>query len=173
MSVAGLRELVLGVVIVAVGEPGANSCATTTASYVSLHPPMVCVPLRPASRTAQLIADTGRFSLSVLTAEQSELAERAGHPATGLDKMSEIGANSELSPSAPGDPSGIGGSAAVLWCALRDVVTAGDHSVFFGEVTASRGQVDGPGGALLVRHHRRYLATGEPVTSPAPEGYPI
>ena len=172
MSVAGLRDLVLGVVIVVAGEPGANSCATTTATYVSLHPPMVCVPLRPASRTARLIAETGRFSLSVLTVGQADLAERAGHAGASLDKVTEIGANSELSPSVPGGPPGIGGSAAVLWCALRDVVTAGDHSVFFGEVTASRGQ-DRPGDALLVRHHRRYLATGEPVTSPAPEGYPI
>ena len=173
--VEGLRELVLSVVIVAAADVTATACATTTATYVSLRPPMVCVPLRPGSRTALMISATGRFSLSVLAADQEKLAQRAGHPATGPDKMAEIGANPEWSPSATEDPPGVGGSAAVLWCAVREVVTAGDHLVFFGEVTACRGTPagTGPGAALLLRHHRRYLRTGDVSTEQAAEGYPI
>jgi flavin reductase (DIM6/NTAB) family NADH-FMN oxidoreductase RutF len=47
----------------------------------------------------------------------------------------------------------------------------GDHLVIFGQVTAVRGAPDDT--ELLLRHHRRYLGTGQPVTSPAADGYPI
>jgi 3-hydroxy-9,10-secoandrosta-1,3,5(10)-triene-9,17-dione monooxygenase reductase component len=171
VSAAALRELPLAVVVVAAAEDDATSCATSTASYVSLRPPMLCVPLRPDSRTAQMIGRTGRFSVSVLAAGQADLAQRAGQRAAGRDKIVEIGAKRELSPTAPADPPGIGGAAAVLWCAVREIVTAGDHRVIFGEVTGARGAA--PGSPLLLRHHRRYLGTGEPLSPYAPEGYPI
>jgi flavin reductase (DIM6/NTAB) family NADH-FMN oxidoreductase RutF len=176
---AALRELLLAVVVVAAAEPGGTSCATTTTSYVSLHPPILVVALRPDSRTAQMVVRTGRFSVSVLTADQADLAQRAGRPAAGPDKIAEVGFTPELPPATkpPADaPPGVGGAAAVLWCDVANQVLAGDHLVIFGQVTKFRGADfggAGPGTPLLLRHHRRYLATGAALSEQAPEGYPI
>jgi 3-hydroxy-9,10-secoandrosta-1,3,5(10)-triene-9,17-dione monooxygenase reductase component len=167
---AALRELVMPVVVVAASEHDETSCATSTTSYVSLRPPILCVALAPASRTAQMVVRTGRFSVSVLAVGQVDLAQRAGRPATGPDKLAAVGIIAEQSPGLPGPP-GVAGAAAVLWCEVSDVVTAGDHQVIFGRVAAFRGAVDDTG--LLLRHHRRYLGTGQPITPPAADGYPI
>jgi len=164
-----LRELVLSVVVVAASEAEATSCATSTTSYVSLSPPILAIALRPDSKTAQMVLRTGQFSVSVLTAAQAELARRAGRPTAAADKMAELGITPEW-PAEPGPP-GAAGSAAVLWCTVTSTVTAGDSLVIFGQVTSFRGAIgDDP---LLIRHQRRFLATGPAVTPDEPEGYPI
>lgn len=167
---AALRELPIPVVIIAAADGPATACATGTVMYVSLSPAIVTVALRPGSRTARMVVRTGWFSLSVLAASQDGLAQRAGRPGSGADKMAEVGLTPEPAPEGDGPP-GVAGAAAVLWCAVRDVVTAGDHLVIFGEVRSCRGAV--AGAPVLLRHQRRYLASGEPVSDYAPEGYPV
>jgi len=167
---AALRELVLPVVVVAASDHDETSCATSTTSYVSVRPPILCVSLVPTSRTARMVARTGKFSVSVLADGQVDVAQRAGRPGAGPDKLAAVGITPEQSPG-PGGPPGVSGAAAVLWCEVTGEVTVGDHQVIFGQVTAFRGAVDGTG--LLLRHHRRYLGTGLPVTPAAPDGYPI
>ena len=173
MNAAALRELVMPVVIVAASEPGATSCATTTTSYVSLDPPVLCVSLRPDSRTAQMVLRTGRFSVSVLAADQADLAQQTGRKGTSDDKMAEMGVTPEHPPESAGSsaPPGVGGAAAVLWCERVQALTVGDHLMILGEVTAFRGAPQEA--RLLLRHHRRYLATGDAKSAYAPEGYPI
>lgn len=113
---AALRELVLPVVVVSAFDQAATACATTTASYVWLRPPMVCVALRPDSRTAQMVLRTGRLCVSALGADQAGLARSAGQPAAGPDKMADAGIALEWPPSGQQGPPGVGGAAAVLWC---------------------------------------------------------
>ncbi len=176
---AALRELVMPVVVVAASDHDQTACATSTTSYVSVRPPVLCVALAPASRTAQMVARTGRFSVSVLTAGQAALAQRAGRPGGGPDKLAAVGIVPEYRPGDEGrdGPPGVGGAAAVLWCEVTNAVQAGDHQVIFGQVSAFRGSADGSsadgGAALLLRHQRRYLGTGQAVTPPAADGYPI
>ena len=165
-----LRELVLPVVVVAASEPGATSCATTTTSYISLSPPMLAVALRPASRTAQMVTRTGRFSLSMLAASQADVAQRAGRVTAGPDKIASLGLVAEPAPDGAGPP-GIAGPGAVLWCTVATVTEVGDHLVITGLVDRCRTAADGT--PLLLRHKRRYLATGQPLTGAAPDGYPI
>ena len=183
-GVAALRELVMPVVVVTASEHDQTACATSTVSYVSVRPPMLCVALAPASRTAQMVARTGRFSVSLLTVAQAELAQRAGRPGGAPDKLAAAGITPEYRPGQAGlaSPPGVSGAAAVLWCEVADTVPAGDHQVIFGQVSAFRGAVqaedgtggDPPGGtALLLRHQRRYLGTGPAVTPPAADGYPL
>ncbi|MGH3251449.1 MAG: flavin reductase family protein [Trebonia sp.] len=167
---AALRELVMSVVVVAASDQDETACATSTTSYVSLQPPILCVALAPASRTARMVIRTGRFSVSVLAADQADLAQRAGRPAAGPDKLAAVGISPEQPPGLAGPP-GVAGAAAVLWCEVSEVLTVGDHQVIFGQVSAVRGAADGTG--LLLRHHRRYLGTGPPVTPPASDRYPI
>lgn len=172
---AALRELVMPVVVVAASDGGQTACATSTTSYVSLQPPILCVALTPSSKTAQLVVRTGKFSVSVLTAGQADLAQRAGRRVADEDKLAAVGITPELPPGQPGPP-GVAGAAAVLWCDVTETLTVGDHEVIFGQVSAFRGDgavdpAEGPG--LLLRHQRRYLGTGQPVTAPAADGYPI
>ena len=176
---AALRELVMPVVVVAASDQGETACATSTTSYVSVRPPVLCVALAPASRTAQMVGRTGRFSVSVLTAAQADLAQRAGRPGGGPDKLASVGVAPEYRPDDQdrAGPPGVAGAAAVLWCEVTATVPAGDHDVIFGQVSAFRGDAtagaDAGGTPLLLRHQRRYLSTGSAVTPPAPDGYPI
>jgi flavin reductase (DIM6/NTAB) family NADH-FMN oxidoreductase RutF len=171
---AALRELVMPVVVVAASDQAETACATSTTSYVSVRPPVLCVALAPASRTARMVARTGRFSVSVLTADQADLAQRAGRPGGGPDKLAAVGIAPEYRPGDEGraGPPGVGGAAAVLWCEVAGTVPAGDHHVIFGQVSAFRGGT-ADGTALLLRHQRRYLGTGPAVMPPAADGYPI
>jgi 3-hydroxy-9,10-secoandrosta-1,3,5(10)-triene-9,17-dione monooxygenase reductase component len=172
------------VVVVAASEHDETACATSTTSYVSLRPPVLCVALTPTSRTARIVASTGKFSVSVLTADQADLAQRAGRPAAGPDKLAAVGIRPEYPPGEQGDPGepsppGIRGAAAVLWCEVSDALTVGDHQVIFGQISAVRGAAESAAGGaadgagLLLRYHRRYFGTGQPVTPPAADGYPI
>jgi flavin reductase (DIM6/NTAB) family NADH-FMN oxidoreductase RutF len=175
---AALRELVMPVVVVTASDRAETACATSTTSYVSVQPPVLCVALAPASRTAQMVVRTGRFSVSVLTAGQAGLAQRAGRPGGGPDKLASVGITPEYRPGDAGHdgPPGVDGAAAVLWCEVTAVVPAGDHQVIFGQVSAFRGRAGGQqadGTALLLRHQRRYLGTGRAVTPPAADGYPV
>jgi flavin reductase (DIM6/NTAB) family NADH-FMN oxidoreductase RutF len=76
---------------------------------MSLRPPILCVALGPASRTARMVVCTGRFSVSVLAADQADLAQRAGRPATGPDKLAAVGIAPEQPPDLAGPP-GVGGA---------------------------------------------------------------
>jgi flavin reductase (DIM6/NTAB) family NADH-FMN oxidoreductase RutF len=60
---AALRELVMPVVVVAVSDGDETSCATSTC-YVSLSPPVLCVSLAPAARTARLAVRTGKSAVT-------------------------------------------------------------------------------------------------------------
>ena len=174
---AALRELVMPVVVVAARDHEETACATSTTSYVSLRPAVLCVALTPTSRTARMVLKTGKFSVSVLAANQADLALRAGRPAEGPDKLAAVGIAAEHPPgeAGAGAPPGVGGAAAVLWCEVGETLSVGDHLVIFGRVNAVRGTGDDTvdDTALLLRHHRRYLSTGQPVTAPASDGYPI
>jgi flavin reductase (DIM6/NTAB) family NADH-FMN oxidoreductase RutF len=179
-GVAALRELVMPVVVVVASDHDETACATSTTSYVSLRPAVLSVALTPTSRTARMVTRTGKFSVSLLAADQADLARRAGRSAEGPDKLAAVGIGKEQPPSAgqrapgAGDPPGVDGAAAVLWCQVTDTLTVGDHLVIFGQVSAFRGASDSTGDTgLLLRHHRRYLGTGQPVTPPAADGYPI
>lgn len=171
------------VVVVAASNGQETACATSTTSYVSVQPPVLSVALAPASRTARMVSETGRFSVSVLTVGQADLAYRAGRPSTEPDKLAAAGIAPEYppgeSPAGPpaASPPGVSGASAVLWCEVADTVTVGDHQVIFGRVTAFRGAGGSPqdqgSDGLLLRHQRRYLGTGPAVTPAVADGYPI
>jgi 3-hydroxy-9,10-secoandrosta-1,3,5(10)-triene-9,17-dione monooxygenase reductase component len=172
------------VVVVAASDLGETACATSTTSYVSVRPPILCVALTPASKTARMVARTGKFSVSVLTAGQADLAQRAGRPSAERDKLAAAGITPEYPPGEPGGPGpastsppGVGGAAAVLWCQVTGAVEVGDHQVIFGQVNAFRGaggtEAEHENTGLLLRRQRRYLSTGAAVTPPAADGYPI
>jgi 3-hydroxy-9,10-secoandrosta-1,3,5(10)-triene-9,17-dione monooxygenase reductase component len=162
-------------------ESGERSCATGTLMYVSLAPPQVAIAMHPGSRTSRLARSSGSFSVSLLGADQLDLAIAAGHGARTADKFLELGIPT-IDPPTPSRPSvpGIQGSIAVLWCRVVDEIETGDHVVLIGSVEqhigdASSGLTAGDRGDRqpLVRYQRRYLGLEPAAGIPATDGYPV
>jgi len=171
MEAAGeaLKQLPLAVVVVAAADDGERSCSTATASYVSLEPPLLVVPLAAGSRTGALARSSGEFSVSVLTADQAELAVRAAAPSSG-DKFADQGI-AVLEPPAGSAAPGVAGSLATFWCELEAASEAGRAVLAVGRVRNAVFAVDGPG--PLLRYERRYRALGEQIDVEVEAAYPL
>ena len=170
-----LSRIPHGVAIIGAADGAELSCATGTAMYVSFVPPLLAIAEHPGSRTAKLIVRSGAFSVSLLARGQQRIAELAGVSGSGPDKFAALGIETETAPHGQGAQGGQGapgvaGAIAILWCAVRDTLTTGDHLLFIGEVIADRVALDGAD--ALLRYRRRYSAIGEPTSGEAPEGYP-
>jgi flavin reductase (DIM6/NTAB) family NADH-FMN oxidoreductase RutF len=166
-----LSTIPLAVVLVGAGADRERGCATGTAMYVSFSPPRIAIALHPGSHTTDLVRQTGFFSLSVLGADQVDVAMRAGRGARGTDKFAEL----ELAAvNGPNGTPALADALANVWCSVVDTQDVGDHVLVIGEVTAwDRRALDVPDAPpALVRHIRRYAARGSWASDAAPEGYP-
>jgi hypothetical protein len=77
------------VVVVAAESSGRRWCSTSTATYGSLDPPTVVVSLARHPTIAQLVLTARRFSLSVLSGGQGDVAVAAGGRAPGPNEFAE------------------------------------------------------------------------------------
>lgn len=164
---AALAEVPLSVVVLGAAHGEDRSCATGTAMYVSFSPPRLAIALHPGSTTCRLVEASGSFSVSVLRADQVDVAAAAGHGAPGSDKFATLGLATREG--VPGVPA-LADAAFATWCRVTDRLPVGDHVLFVGEVVAFA-----PAAASvtpLMRHRRRYAALGEYLGDEAPEGYP-
>ena len=145
-----LARLAGGVVIVtALDADGEPAGATVTAvCSVSLSPPLVLVCLSSASSTRRAIADTGRYTLHVLSGDDTERSDRfagAGEKKFELERWE---------PGHLGCPT-LAGALAVCECEVERAVEAGDHTVFIGRVAVAAVGED-PDATPLVWHRGRY-----------------
>jgi flavin reductase (DIM6/NTAB) family NADH-FMN oxidoreductase RutF len=171
MEAAGeaLRHLPLAVVVVAAAAVGERSCSTATASYVSLEPPLLVVPLAAGSRTGALAQAAGAFSVSVLADDQAEVAVRAAAPSSA-DKLADQGIP-VLDPPVGSAAPGVAGSVATFWCELESAFEVGRTLLAVGRV---RSAVVAEGGhGPLVRYERRYRALGGQIEVEAEAAYPL
>ena len=165
---AALSSIPLSVVVIGAGDGPDRSCATGTAMYVSFSPPMLAVALHPGSHTSRLVEAGRAFSVSVLHADQLDVAAAAGRGGPGTDKFADLGLETVDAAELPGTP-GLASAAFVLWCRVAEQLASGDHRLYVGEVVAYGGLgTDRP----LLRHRRRYAELGAWLSEPAPEGYP-
>lgn len=95
---------------------------------VSLDPPMVLVCLGSESPRSQAIIDSGRFTISVLAADQEDVSNRFAQPGEGLAPAEG------WSPGQNGAPV-VDDAAAVAECDIDAVHPAGDHLIVVGRVT--------------------------------------
>lgn len=95
---------------------------------VSLDPPMVLVCLGAESPRSQAIIDSGRFTVSVLAADQKDVSSRFAQPGEGLAPTDG------WSPGQNGAPV-VDDAAAVAECDIDAVHPAGDHLIVVGRVT--------------------------------------
>ncbi len=101
---------------------------------VSLDPPLVLVSVARRARMNRLLAQSGRFGVSVLREDMRELALHfAGRPRRGLSVPFEERLEMPL----------IRGAVAQIVARVVDIFEAGDHRLFLGRVEHLAAQ-DGP-----------------------------
>ncbi|HIE13173.1 MAG TPA: flavin reductase family protein [Desulfotomaculum sp.] len=110
-----------------------NLMTASWVSQVSFSPPLVMVSIAPERYTHELIAATGEFVISILTAEQVEIARFCGsHSGRTTDKVKALGLKT-----APGERGGVPvltDCLANIECRVTTTYPAGDHTLFIGEV---------------------------------------
>jgi 4-nitrophenol 2-monooxygenase / 4-nitrocatechol 4-monooxygenase, reductase component len=111
----------------------------TTASAVtslSLEPPMLLVCMNKQSETGRAVAQSKRFGVNILGADQVDLAERFAQK--GGDKFAGV----PVAPGKWGEPL-FEEALATLECRVAEETTGGTHYVFLAEVEsgAARGGV--------------------------------
>jgi flavin reductase ActVB len=136
--VAAMTSLASGVVVVTSRVGGRPWGMTITAfTSVSADPPTVLVSVGAETATALSIAETNRFGVSVLSADQLAVARYGA--AAGAPKFLEP----FVGPGSASASPAIDGALAHLDCEVVQTLPAADHIVFFGRVRAATGGTDG------------------------------
>ncbi|MEW6161971.1 MAG: flavin reductase family protein [Nitrospirota bacterium] len=107
-----------------------NGMTAAWVSQVSLHPLMLMASIAPARYTHGLIKESGYFAINTLTEDQKDHARHFGFKSgRKVDKFKGI-----TYFDAPKGSPVIDGAFAFFECRLVDTFTAGDHTLFVGEV---------------------------------------
>jgi flavin reductase (DIM6/NTAB) family NADH-FMN oxidoreductase RutF len=167
---SALRQLAMPVVVVSAQQGDEVSCATSTAMYVALSPILLTVSLRPGSRTCRLVVESGELVLSLLSADQVAIAERAAQRTSAADKFAELDIAKWPAPDGRTAP-GVALATAVIWCRVVETRSVGDYLEILAQ--AEESAVGDAEQAPLLRHRRHYIRAGEPVGSLAADGYPL
>jgi flavin reductase (DIM6/NTAB) family NADH-FMN oxidoreductase RutF len=146
-------------IVIAAAPGGAHASTASSASVVSVDPPLLAVSFAAGGRMAAALA-AGRFTVSALREEDQALARRLADPARppGLDGL----AGAALVTDVPGAPR-LAGAAAWFACRVIQPVPVGDHTCFVAEILACGRD---PGARPLLHYRGRYHALGEAL-SPA------
>jgi flavin reductase (DIM6/NTAB) family NADH-FMN oxidoreductase RutF len=121
-----------GVTIVAARDAAGDPVGLTVNSFasVSLDPPLVLVCIGHGSNSHDPIVGARGFTVSVLAANQGEVALRfAARPSEG--RFEDVAWRT-----APSGHPVIEGAAAWLDCVIDEVIKAGDHSILLGRTIA-------------------------------------
>jgi flavin reductase (DIM6/NTAB) family NADH-FMN oxidoreductase RutF len=117
-------------VITAPGPEGPSGATANAVVSLSLAPALMLAALDRRSRTLAALRSAGAFGVSVLSAEQRELAFRFATKDPHPVKWDGV-AWRELA----GVPA-IEGATVSIACELRDLLDGGDHAIVTGEVAA-------------------------------------
>jgi flavin reductase (DIM6/NTAB) family NADH-FMN oxidoreductase RutF len=135
MQEVAFKALVNGVYVVTtrLGEK-VNGMTAAWVSQVSLNPLLVMVSIAPPRYSHSLIKESGVLAINVLTSEQVDLAKRFGYKSgRKIDKFAGLDYLTATS-GAPILPQAY----AFLDLKLAHTFTAGDHSLFVGEVLEAK-----------------------------------
>ena len=146
-----MAALPTGVTVVSAAGPDGPAGATANAvSSLSIEPMLMLACLDRGSRTLLAVQAANRFGISVLHADQEEIARAFSTKAPVADKWEGIGWSERNGIPAIDD--------ALVWvaCDLRDVIAGGDHVIVTGEVRA----LDTAEGDPLVFHRGEYRPLG-------------
>lgn len=149
-----------GVTIVTTVDAEGAPRGLTTQAFIGLstEPPLVLVSVDRASRTLVALRHTKRFVVNFLKAGSEAVSTRFATK----DEDKFRGIPWAPSSAAAGAPILSEAICAYAECVVRDIVEAGDHVMFIGQVEGGRVV----GGAPLLYYRRTYAAW--PEETPAP-----
>lgn len=117
--------------------PRRNLMTISWLIQVSTDPKMVAAGIESSSVTHGLVTEGGSFAVSVLPRAQRAVVRRFAKPVEEAVIDEEAGGgtmNGEDVRLAPGGEPVLSVAAAWLWCAVRERLALGSHSLFVGEV---------------------------------------
>ncbi len=135
MQEVAFAALVHGVYVVTTRlEDVVNGMTAAWVSQVSLKPLLVMVSIAPPRYSHRLIKESGVFAVNVLDDSQADLGKRFGYKSgRQVDKFAGL----DWTTAATGAPI-LPQAYAYLDLKLKDTCTAGDHTLFLGEVVAAQ-----------------------------------
>jgi 3-hydroxy-9,10-secoandrosta-1,3,5(10)-triene-9,17-dione monooxygenase reductase component len=142
-------------VITSAGVRGIGGMTANALCSLSIEPLLALVCFENEARTLPIVRDAGRFGVSVLSAEQQNLAEVFASKLPEAEKLDAVAHRFE------GGVPIIEGAVAWAVCELRELLAGGDHTIAIGEVR-ELGLGDG---APLLWYGGRYH--GWPGSAPA------
>ncbi len=145
-----MRAWTTGVVIVtAIHEGRQYGMTVNSFTSISLEPPLISITLKQLTHTHDLVVKSGRFAVTILTAEQQELSDRfAGRTPNILDRFEGV-QTERLASDIPVFKNGM----AYLDCRVVNSIPVGENTLFVAEVVAAQ---HAAAGDPLVYHNREY-----------------
>jgi flavin reductase (DIM6/NTAB) family NADH-FMN oxidoreductase RutF len=124
-----------GVTVVTTTHSGLRYGMTASSfSSVSLEPPLILICVGKAAFTHDLLLETGTFGVNILSAAQLELGKRfAEKHGDYIDRFSDL----DIVTGSTESPL-LTNAVAWLECRTTQIVDAGDHTIFVGEVIDSK-----------------------------------
>jgi flavin reductase (DIM6/NTAB) family NADH-FMN oxidoreductase RutF len=111
-----------------------NGMTAAWVSQVSLQPLMLMVSIAPARHTHRLVKESGYFAINTLSEDQMDLAKHFGYKSgRKVDKLEGI----PFFDAPKGSPV-LSDALAYFECQLVDTFTAGDHTLFVGNVISAK-----------------------------------
>ncbi len=154
------RQMPHPVTLISVSDGKEENIATMSwCSPVSFEPPLVMVAIRPNRFTHDILLRSGEFGLMVLSEMQKEMATLAGTLTGSKAQKWEL----ETFRRFRKEPRTIRAALlrecrAVYECKLTNHMTAGDHTIFVGEII--HGEID-PDQKPLILFDRKYFGLGD------------
>jgi flavin reductase (DIM6/NTAB) family NADH-FMN oxidoreductase RutF len=154
-----LGQFATGVTVVTTRDAGGRPLGLTVNAFcsVSLSPPLVLVCVDRRSEANPGLAEGRLFNVSVLAEDQQEISHR----------FATLGALKFEGIALPNGDNGvpvIPGALAVVECRLSAAHTAGDHTIYVGEVT----RLEHRPGRPLLYHGSAYRQLDPDSAEPAP-----
>ena len=155
-----MRTWTTGVAVITAIHDGQKYGMTVNSfTSVSLEPPLIAVTLKQLTHTHELVVKSGEFSVTVLSSDQKELADRfAGKIPDIKDRFAGIPTETLMI-----DAPLLGGGIAYFNCRVVNSIPIGENTFFLAEVTATSGEGKGE---RLVYHNRVYWKLILPLSSP-------
>jgi flavin reductase (DIM6/NTAB) family NADH-FMN oxidoreductase RutF len=127
----GISSIVNGVSVVTSKSGGiVNGLSVAWMSQVSVNPPLVMVAIGHSKYTHELIEKSNAFAVNILSGQQMDLAKHFGlQSGRKANKFKNV----EYEIKNTGSPI-LKDCLAYLDCKLYKSLTAGDHTIFIGEV---------------------------------------
>lgn len=150
-----LRKLEYGVYLVSMGKgQEGNAFTASWLIQISSDPPMVALAVHNKHQSAPLLKEHGSFVVHLLGEGQAAVAQTYYGPAeSGYEKLK----TAPLSDSPKTGSPIIGGALGYLDCRIVAEHTAGNHTVYFGEVKEASLENDAP---ILTTSNSKLKYTG-------------